>query len=31
MYFTWKVSELKAELKKQGASLRGKKAELVER
>ncbi|XP_047985594.1 uncharacterized protein LOC125225785 [Leguminivora glycinivorella] len=31
MYATWKVTELKAELKRRGASLRGKKADLVER
>ncbi|XP_041974050.1 uncharacterized protein LOC121729561 [Aricia agestis] len=31
MYSSWRVSELKAELTKRGASLRGRKAELVER
>ncbi|CAG5032796.1 unnamed protein product [Parnassius apollo] len=30
MYSTWRVCELKAELKKRGASLRGRKADLVE-
>ncbi|CAG4972391.1 unnamed protein product [Parnassius apollo] len=31
MYMTWRVCELKSELKKRGASLRGRKADLVER
>ncbi|XP_052743606.1 uncharacterized protein LOC128199203 [Bicyclus anynana] len=30
-YLTWRICELKAELKKRGASLKGKKADLVER
>ncbi|KAL0879276.1 hypothetical protein ABMA27_003056 [Loxostege sticticalis] len=31
MYSTWKICELKDELRKRGASLRGKKADLIER
>uniref|UniRef100_A0A2A4J5H1 SWIM-type domain-containing protein n=1 Tax=Heliothis virescens TaxID=7102 RepID=A0A2A4J5H1_HELVI len=31
MYSTWKICELKEELRKRGASLRGRKADLIER
>lgn len=31
MYSTWRVNDLREELKKRGASLRGKKADLIER